>query len=246
MLRMLPQRSGFLIIVSMFIVLLLAGCATNDRRDPLESVNRTTYSFNKSMDSVVLKPVAQGYKKVVPSVVRIGVHNFFTNLKNPSNIVNNILQADFKAAGQDTIRFAVNSTLGWGGVFDLASHMGLPKHREDFGQTLATWGYKDSNYIVLPFLGASTVRDTVGRVTDGFLNPLFYSDDDAIRYGLTALEAVDNRSRYLHLDNVLESQVDEYAFIRGAYYDKREVDIHDGMNKASDDNVDGFEFKEGL
>lgn len=230
-------------ITLIFMAFIVSGCATLDDRDPLEKGNRAMYQINKGVDKVLLHPIATGYKAIVPKLLRTGVQNFFTNLKNPSNIVNNLLQADFKAAGQDTARFVVNSTMGWAGIFDLATPMGLPNHREDFGQTLSVWGYEKSSYLVLPILGPSTIRDTVGLVVDTFLNPITYLEDEGLRYGLYALEGVDRRSRMLHLDSTLESQVDEYSFVRGAYFDKRKVDLNDGVADESPE-IEGFEFRE--
>ena len=158
---------------------LLSGCATNgDPRDPFEPLNRGIYKFNDGADALVIKPAAQFYEAIVPQFMRTGVGNFFSNLNDVIVALNSLLQGKFSQAGADVARLAVNTTVGVLGLFDFATGMGLEKHDEDFGQTLGYWGIGDGPYIVLPILGPSNLRDTVGWVGDYFTDPEFYLIED--------------------------------------------------------------------
>ena len=214
-------------------VLLLAGCATvpsgkSDPRDPWEGFNRASYKFNDALDRAIAKPVAKGYKKVTPRVVRTGVSNFVSNLGSITTVVNDVLQGKMKQAGHDSGRFLLNSTLGLGGLFDPASAAGLERNSEDFGQTLGKWGVKSGPYLMLPILGPSTVRDTIGRVPDQFTYPLNYLEDDSTRYIIRGLDFLDLRAGLLDLDPQIEKSYDKYAFIRNAWLQRREFLVTDG------------------
>ncbi len=148
------------------VTVMLAGCAGPNPRDPYESYNRAMFNFNDTVDTYALKPVATAYKNVTPSFVQTGVNNFFGNLSDAWSAVNNLLQGKGQDGMSDVARFALNSTLGIVGLFDIASEAGLPKHKEDFGQTLGVWGVESGPYLVLPLLGPSTVRDTVALPVD--------------------------------------------------------------------------------
>ena len=157
-----PAAGRRLAALIAFGSLLLAGCATTGERnpaDPIEPFNRGVYKFNDALDRGVLKPTAKAYQKVTPDWFRTGVGNFFTNLKAPGTIVNQLLQGKFREAGQDTLGFLLNTTFGWAGVIDVASMNALPQHDEDLGQTLGKWGVPPGPYLMLPFLGPATVRD---------------------------------------------------------------------------------------
>jgi len=211
--------------------LLLAGCATAGERvksDPWEPMNRGIYKFNDAFDRAALKPAAKAYVKVTPQPVRTGVSNFFQNLSTPTTIVNSLLQGKFVGAGQDTLRFVINTTLGWGGVFDVASGANLPIHDEDSGQTLGRWGVPAGPYLVLPFLGPASLRDAPARIVDDFTRPLHWSGDDTLRWGTLALNALDTRARFLPLDESLSQAYDPYAFIRDAYLQQRQFKVYDG------------------
>ncbi len=213
--------------------LLLVGCATapnakKDPRDPFEGFNRASYKFNDALDRALLKPAAKGYKAITPDFVETGVTNFFSNLGQPTVIINDVLQAKFKDGLADTGRFLLNLTVGIGGLFDPASKAGLDKHDEDFGQTLGKWGVHSGPYLMVPFFGPSTVRDGIGAGVDTFTNPVHYVERDAWRYGLQGMDLIDARARRLSLEDTLNQTYDKYGFIRNAFLQQREYQVRDG------------------
>ncbi len=220
------------------VLLTLSGCATGrDPRDPLEPFNRNVYKFNDAVDRAVLKPVAKGYTAVVPAPVRGGVGNFFGNFRDVTNAVNDLLQAKFGAAASDVGRVVINTTVGLLGVFDVASRLGLEKHNEDFGQTLGVWGVKPGAYLVLPILGPSTVRDTVGLVGDYFTDPEFYlftHSPESFEVG--AVRIIQVRSELLDSEKIFDAAaIDRYAFLRDAYLQRRRSLIFDGRAPSGTD-----------
>ncbi|MGM3274374.1 MlaA family lipoprotein [Ralstonia sp. 24A2] len=221
-------------------VSLLAGCATGPNAnpaDPIEPFNREVFRINEDLDKGVLKPVAQTYVDVVPSPARTAVSNFFSNAGDVYSAVNNLLQLKGTAALEDTMRVAINTVLGLGGLIDIASDAGLPKHKEDFGQTLGVWGVPAGPYVVWPLLGPSTVRDTAGFLVDWQLDPLTYWHNSTITYSLAALRVVDVRASLLGVSNVLEEgAVDKYTFMRDAYLQRRRYLIYDGNLPEDQDN----------
>ena len=213
----------------------LAGCASlpegrqPDPKDPFERYNRAMYSFNDAVDRAVLKPVARAYKFVTPDLVQRGVANFFGNISDLPTAVNDLLQGKPGQAATHVGRFAVNSTFGVLGIFDIASSMGLERQREDFGQTLGRWGIDSGPYVVLPLLGPSSVRDTFGLVGDVGLDPLVYVSDDGWRYGLIGLRVVEQRAAVLDIEKTLKSiELDPYLFTRDAYLARRRSNVYDG------------------
>ena len=215
------------------LTLLLAGCATQpnakrDPRDPFEGFNRASYKFNDALDRAILKPTAKGYKAITPQFVETGVSNFFSNLGQPTVILNDLLQAKFKPALSDTGRFLLNTTVGIGGLFDPASKAGLDRNDEDFGQTLGKWGMPSGPYLMVPFFGPSTVRDGFGSGVDVFSDPLHYVERDAWRYSLDGMNLIDARARRLSLEDTLNQTYDKYGFIRNAYLQQREYQVTDG------------------
>jgi len=222
------------LIASLLISLsMLSGCATiegeADPDDPLESFNRSMYSFNDSLDRAVLKPVAQGYNAVLPDPVNKSVSNFFSNLEDIVVIFNDILQLKVEQALSDTARVFFNSTIGVFGLFDVASGMELPKHDEDFGQTLGYWGVDTGAYIVWPFFGPSNVRDTVGSISDAYVNPLYDIQPDDTQLALSATNVVDTRAGLLSASKILkEAALDPYLFVRDAYLQRRQNLVYDG------------------
>jgi len=196
--------------------------------DPWESFNRGVFRFNMAVDKAVLRPVARGYVRVTPEPVRQGVSNFFDNLRMPIVVVNSLLQGKVRESGSGTGRFLVNTTVGLLGVFDVATKMGLERHEEDLGQTLAVWGIQDGPYLVLPLLGPSTVRDGVGLVGDFFLDPVYYVDDREVRYWARGIRILDTRANLLHLDRMIDTAFDPYLFVRDAYLQRRQFLIYDG------------------
>jgi phospholipid-binding lipoprotein MlaA len=210
-------------------IVLLGGCATNNPRDPFEPVNRGIYQFNEGVDKAVLKPVAQAYRTVLPQFVRSSVSNFFSNINDVVVGLNNLLQGKFTSAYSDLGRIAINTTLGLGGLFDIASEAGIEKHDEDFGQTLGYWGLQDGPFLMLPLFGPSTVRDGVGRLVDykgdlvGYVYPYY------VRNILWGTRLVNRRSELLDASTVLQTAaLDPYEFIRDAYLQRRRNLIYDG------------------
>lgn len=215
---------------------LLTGCATlppDQPADPLESVNRVVFGFNRTADRYVLKPVAQGYNYVLPSFARRGVGNFFSNLGEPITIVNGVLQGKFLQATSDTGRFLLNSTAGFAGLLDVATDAGMVRHDEDFGQTLGFYGVGTGAYLMLPLLGPTNGRDLIGRGADYFTNPLYYvnenNDDlDTEFAGLNVLNLINTRAQFLSADALIDGALDPYVFIRTAYLQSRLNKVYDG------------------
>lgn len=216
-------------------VALLVGCApTNellrDDPDPLESYNRAMFAFNDAADKAVFKPVAQAYQTVLPDPVITSVTNFFSNLNDVVVLINDLLQFKLHQAAMDSSRIVFNTTFGVLGLFDVASRMELPKHNEDFGQTLGFWGFGEGYYIVLPLLGPSTVRDTFGLVGNFYTNPVTWAtDSDAVEWSLWGLDLINRRAGLLRIERALaDSQIDPYAFQRSAYLQQRRNLVYDG------------------
>jgi phospholipid-binding lipoprotein MlaA len=209
---------------------LLAACAHSppyEPADPLEPLNRGIYSFNRTADRYVLRPVARGYKTVTPQPVRSGIGNFLSNLGYPVTILNAALQGKLARAGRDTGRFLINSTAGLAGFIDVATPVGLPENDEDFGQTLGYWGVGPGWYLMVPFLGPSTNRDLLGRGADAFSTPERLLTSEA-QYVITGVSVIDQRARLLSADSFLESQVDEYVALRTVYLERRLNQVFDG------------------
>lgn len=198
--------------------------------DPLEGFNRAMFAFNEHFDHYLMKPVAKGYRAVVPRVVRRGVANFFSNLGEPITIVNDLLQGKPRQAGSDTARFLINSTLGIFGLLDVATHMGFQKNDEDFGQTLAVWGLGSGPYLVLPILGPSNFRDGFGVAVDYYyFYPPAYGDSGT-RSKLAVTSAVSTRAQLLDATDILEQAAgeDPYIFLREFHRQRRRHLIYDG------------------
>lgn len=202
------------------------GHAQDRQADPWESINRPLYAFNQAFDGYIVKPVAITYSNLMPGIAKRGVGNFLDNLDEVNVIANDLLQLKMNAAMRDSGRFLLNTTAGLGGFIDVASELGLYKNYEDFGQTLGHWGLGDGGYLVVPFLGASTVRDTLGMVPDMLLNPIYWITDSKTRSTLFALDTVDTRLGYLAAESMITG--DEYEFVRNAYLQRREYLVHDG------------------
>jgi len=224
------------LLVGVLLAGMLGGCATQANKDPLEGLNRGIYKFNDTVDKAALKPVAGAYKAVLPSPIRTGVNNFFSNLGTVVTVINDLLQFKFDKALDDSGRFVINSTFGIAGLVDWASMDGIEKRKEDFGQTLAYWGWKDSAYLVLPFFGPSTLRDTGGLVVDSaFFDPIGYVEDPTDRNRLLLTKFVDTRASYLPGSDLLdEAALDPYSFMRDAYMQRRNSQIYDGNAPEQD------------
>jgi phospholipid-binding lipoprotein MlaA len=212
------------------VLTLIAGCATGtDPRDPYESVNRGIFRFNDRVDKAVLKPVAQTYRTVVPDFLRLAVSNFFSNIDDVFIALNNALQGKLAAAYSDFGRIVINSSIGLGGLFDIASDVGIEKHEEDFGQTLGYWGFGAGPYLVLPIFGPSSGRDLAGRVVDFYSDPIILVNPNHVRNTIRGSRVVNDRAELLEAGTIVtDSALDEYLFVRDAYLQRRRALVHDG------------------
>lgn len=213
--------------------LLFSACATTgsleEYRDPFESYNRAIYKFNDGLDRAILKPVAKGYRKVLPGGVRKGVGNFFRNLLEPTTIINDILQGKFEQALLDSFRFLFNSTFGLLGFVDIATVMELERHQEDFGQTFAVWGFKPGPFIMLPFIGPTNLRDGIGLIPYYvYTDPRLYNPETSVNLALIGINVVNSRAQLLTGSKLLDLQLDPYAFLRDSFNQRRRNLIFDG------------------
>ena len=225
-------------LLALSLVAMMFGCASipagvpPSPDDPWESFNRSVFEFNEGLDKYVLKPVVSGYRFVLPEFIREGVYNFFSNYNDIYTALNNLLQGKPDYAFNDLMRVVVNTTMGLGGLIDLATPGGLEKHKEDFGQTFGVWGVPSGPYVVLPFFGPSSVRDTFGTVADLETDYLFkYIPDVGLRNSLTGLRVVNARNTYYEAGDLLDgAAIDKYSFLRDAYIQRRKYQINEGRD----------------
>ena len=225
-------------LLALSLVAMMFGCASipagvpPSPDDPWESFNRSVFEFNEGLDKYVLKPVVSGYRFVLPEFIREGVYNFFSNYNDIYTALNNLLQGKPDFAFNDLMRVVVNTTMGLGGLIDLATPGGLEKHKEDFGQTFGVWGIPSGPYVVLPFFGPSSVRDTFGTVADLETDYLFkYIPDVGLRNSLTGLRVVNARNTYYEAGDLLDgAAIDKYSFLRDAYIQRRKYQINEGRD----------------
>ena len=220
-----------ILIKSVTAMLLSAGLCVSTVQaqtdDPWRNTNENIFQLNDYFDQLVVRPVASTYTLFMPRIVRQGVGNFFSNIDDINVFANDLLQMKFDDALSDSSRFFINSTVGIGGVLDVASSFGFQNHEEDFGQTLGYWGVGTGPYVMLPVFGASNLRDSVGLVLDTLFNPIQYHDDASVRLPLYLLEETDSRSGLLALDELISG--DRYLFVREAYMQRRNYLVKDGM-----------------
>ncbi len=259
---MVLKNSKFYKLSTILAVLLLLSACSNSNQNAANSssaatsgatsdrfikVNRKIYSFNKGLDRVLLKPVAKAYKAVTPKFVDKSIGNFFGNLGDVGNAVNNTLQGKFKDAASDTERFVFNSIFGFAGLVDVASAAGIKKSDEDFGQTLATWGVKSGPYVMLPFLGPSTIRDATAKISvDRYTDPAHYSDANI---ALFVADTVKKRADFITEEEAFAGiSNDEYSALRDVWLQNREFKIRDGKvdKKAGSDLIDELEMLDSL
>ena len=220
---------------ALVLCLCLSACAApmadrSDPRDPYENFNRKVFFVNQVVDQVLVKPVAKGYSNYLPEFIQNTVGNFFGNLADVWTAVNNFLQAKPREGLQDTGRVAVNTVLGIGGLADVATKLGLPKHQEDFGQTLGVWGVKPGPYVMLPVFGPSTMRDTFAKPLDLYADPVNQVSNTRVDYSLRATRLVDDRARLLPTTDMIEKvALDPYQFVRDAHFQQREARILDAQ-----------------
>jgi phospholipid-binding lipoprotein MlaA len=219
------------------VAALLSGCSTiqaarggpGQKLDPWENWNRKVFAFNEGLDQKVLKPVATAYSEIVPQPVRIGVGNFFGNVKDAWSAVNNMLQGKVQQSIQDVTRFGTNTLFGLFGFVDVATEMGLDHQYEDFGQTLGRWGLGAGAYVVLPLFGPSTVRDAAALPLDRAASPALIINDGSTQAGIITLQLIDTRARLLGASRVIDDiSLDKYTFIRDAYLQRRRSLVFDG------------------
>jgi phospholipid-binding lipoprotein MlaA len=236
--------------VAMLLAALLAGGCVSvppEKRvahDPWEGTNRTLYQFNDAVDKVTLRPVARVYNKVLPKPIRQGVTNFSTNLYVPRSSINSFLQGKPRDGFSEIFRFIVNSTIGIGGIFDIASKSGLEAKNEDFGQTAAVWGIPQGPYVMLPFLGPRTLTDAILLPFDIGSDPLYYYEVRSYRDPITVLRIVNLRSRLLSLEEMLAESADPYVTVRESWLQNREFEIYDGNPPSDEDDMFDEFFEE--
>ena len=225
-------------IVLLGLVGAMVGCASipagvaPSPHDPWEPFNRSVFEFNEGLDAYLLKPVVAGYRFVLPEFVRDGIYNFFSNYSDIYTALQNLLQGKPDYAFSDLMRVVVNTTFGLGGLIDMATPGGLPKHKEDWGQTFGVWGIPSGPYVVLPFFGPSNVRDTFGTAADMESDYLFrLLPDVALRNSITGLRVVNARNTYYEAGDLLDgAAIDKYSFMRDAYIQRREYQINEGRD----------------
>lgn len=229
----------------LLLSVLATGCASipPEQRvevDPWEPLNRSLFEINRTVDNATTKPLAKGYRAIMPGPARKGVTNFFHNLTTPLSAANNFLQGKPEQGLSEIGRFLFNSTVGIGGLFDVATAGGIADHREDLGQTAAVWGVPDGPYVMLPMLGPSTLRDALLLPLTMSADPLMNYDNTSIRDKLTVLRIIDLRYRLLVTDKFLEDSKDPYVTTRESYLQNREYEIYDGAPPEEDDFFDEF------
>ena len=217
----------------------ISDVSSNQINDPYENLNRKTFQFNENLDEKVAKPIAEIYSNF-PIPIKNGVTNFFNNLEEVDTFVNQILQGKPKESLNDLTRFIINSTIGLGGFIDVASKIGLQRHEEDFGQTLAVWGVGQGPYIMLPVLGPSTFRDTFSRPVSSFLSVTFHMTDSDVNITLKSIDAIETRERLLDVESLLSG--DKYSFVKDAYIQSINYEVKDGIDVQDDfiDDMDDF------
>ena len=234
---LINYRNNLLITIS---ILSLSTHAFGDEvNDPFENLNRKTFEFNEKMDKKILKPIAETYSELPPKI-KLGFSNFFNNLEEVDTFVNQFLQGKPKESINDLTRFIINTTIGLGGFIDVASKVGLERHEEDFGQTLAVWGVGQGPYIMLPILGPSTLRDTLSRPVSSFLSVTFHMTETDVNLALKGMDAIETREKLLDVEALLSG--DKYAFVKDAYIQSMYYEIKDGKDVEDDfiNDMDDF------
>lgn len=232
---MIPAHPRSRLVVACMLLFSLSACATpaanrsSNPYDPWEGFNRSMFSFNEGLDRVLIKPVAKGYETIVPTPINNIITNFFSNIEDLMIAANNLLQGKVKASVSDLGRVVLNSSLGIGGLIDVATGMTLEKHEEDFGQTFARWGFGEGAYVVLPVFGSRTVRDSFGLAVDVPLDPVSWVHPDALSLSMIGLRQIDARADLFAAEKVVEAgAIDKYSYLRDAYLQRRQYLIYDG------------------
>ena len=225
--------------VFIYIFIFSSFLLSDEVKDPFENLNRKTFDFNENLDEKFARPVAEAYSKFPPKI-KIGISNFFNNLEEVDTFVNQLLQGKPKQSINDLTRFLINTTVGLGGFIDVASKIGLERHEEDFGQTLAVWGVGQGPYIMLPVLGPSTLRDTLSRPVSSFLSVTFHMTETDVNIALKGIDAIETREKLLGVESLLSG--DKYSFVKDAYIQSMLYEIKDGIDVQDDfiDDMDDF------
>ena len=230
----------FIINICLIVLPLSSVSLLSDEiNDPFENLNRKIFELNENLDKKIAKPVAETYSKVPPRIKK-GISNFFNNIEEVDTFVNQMLQGKPKQSINDLSRFIINSSVGLGGFIDVASRIGLDRHEEDFGQTLAVWGVDQGPYIMLPILGPSTLRDTFSRPVSSFLSVTFHMTDTDVNIALKGIDAIETRERLLDVESLLSG--DKYSFVKDAYIQSMNYEIKDGIDVEDEfiDDMDDF------
>ena len=226
-------------LVFIYIFIFSSFLLSDEVKDPFENLNRKTFEFNENLDEKFARPVAEAYSKFPPKI-KIGISNFFNNLEEVDTFVNQLLQGKPKQSINDLTRFVINTTVGLGGFIDVASKIGLERHEEDFGQTLAVWGVGQGPYLMLPVLGPSTLRDTLSRPVSSFLSVTFHMTETDVNIALKGIDAIETREKLLGVESLLSG--DKYSFVKDAYIQSMLYEIKDGIDVQDDfiDDMDDF------
>ncbi|MDB9813281.1 VacJ family lipoprotein [Gammaproteobacteria bacterium] len=223
-----------------FLILLLLSAPLVEANDPFEDINRKVWVFNEFLDDNIAKPTAEIYTTIAPNFVEVGISNFFRNINELDNTANQLLQGHPILAINDFSRFLINSTIGLGGFFDVGTSLGLERHDEDFGQTLGAWGVSSGPFLMIPIYGPSTPRGLAGRSVSSVLGGTFAIEETDVRLGITALDALETRARYLEVETLIIG--DRYSFIRDSYMQYQEFESSNGINQEDDfvNDMDDF------
>jgi phospholipid-binding lipoprotein MlaA len=230
----MSKKLPFILVIALMQLTVLGGCAsqkttlTDPENDPWEAYNRKIYSFNMELDKAIARPVAKGYNAVVPEAPRRGIRNFFRNLDFPVTFLNLIAQGKFEDSLTAAGRFLMNSTVGVLGFIDVATKVDIPQYDEDFGQTLAVWGWKNSRYLVMPVFGPYTVRDFIGRSFYGYFHPVSYVARQYNNYIPLVVDLITLRAELMPYQAELDAAADPYVLVRDVYLQNREFRIYDG------------------
>ena len=226
-------------LTSFFLLLFLSNIVVGED-DPFEEYNRKVWAFNEFLDDNFAKPTAEIYTSFTPDFIEVGITNFFRNLNELDNAANQLLQGKPLLAINDFSRFLINSTIGLGGFIDVGSRFGLERHDEDFGQTLGVWGLGSGPFLMIPLYGPSTPRGLAGRSVSSVLSGTFAIEETDVRIGITALDALETRARYLEVETLIIG--DRYSFIRDSYMQYQEFESSDGENQTDDfiEDMDDF------
>jgi len=226
-------------LTSFFLLLFLSNIVVGED-DPFEEYNRKVWAFNEFLDDNFAKPTAEIYTSFTPDFIEVGITNFFRNLNELDNTANQLLQGKPLLAINDFSRFLINSTIGLGGFIDVGSRFGLERHDEDFGQTLGVWGVESGPFLMIPLYGPSTPRGLAGRSVSSVLSGTFAIEETDVRIGITALDALETRARYLEVETLIIG--DRYSFIRDSYMQYQEFESSDGENQTDDfiEDMDDF------